>query len=806
MMIENITSTDKLVFDLNMYQIDYNESKIDGLKQEIAEKYNIPLQNVEINFKPRMVMDNGERISLTSDIISNIQDPKFQLQLFADYLNMKEMTDINFDDICQIDEMVNKHVDFDSYSKYKNYRFKYVKWDNYLSYGKGNYFDFTTLKGLIALKGEPSNQCGKTTFAIDLLRFALFGKAQKSPTLDSVFNTYLPEETEVMVELGIEIDGYDYVIRRTITRPVLKKRTAKSKPKQKVEYYRKNNDELELIENCEGESSIQTNNIIKETVGSVDDFNLVISATSYNLGDILRMGQSDKGKLFSRWLGLLTIEEKERIAKELWKKNISPKLLSNNYNITTLSNEINEHQQAIDDNSKRITNSEAIQQESENKISSFNNEKTSFLTQKKEVKSELASIDINTLECSINSINEEITRKGSQLDECTKIVKQLQSISFDESVFQQNSSHIENLMSQIATLNEENASLKTSIRHLQQANTNINELIAQQVCPHCRQHINANEQMGHISANNTEIEALISQGVKNKEKINALQQEVEKCKELSVKMLTDKESVNERQKTELKIVAIQSNIENLRLQLSAQKQKRDEVIANKEYIRMNNEIDIKIRNIDVNIQTEVSIKETQIRLIQNYKNENANYQKEILQRNNLIEKLKEEEIVIRNWTIYQELVGKNGIIKIILKRALPAINNEIARILHGLCDFQVILSISDDNKVCIDLFRDGCKMDLATCASGFEGTFAALAIRSALASIGNIASPSMMCLDEVDATIAAVNYDKLEKLYKRILNNYQFIIHIAHNELLDNIHNGTIIVVKDNNVSKIVTK
>ena len=138
-----------------------------------------------------------------------------------------------------------------------------------------------------------------------------------------------------------------------------------------------------------------------------------------------------------------------------------------------------------------------------------------------------------------------------------------------------------------------------------------------------------------------------------------------------------------------------------------------------------------------------------------------------------------------------------------MKRALPVINNEIARILNGLCDFDVVLSISDDNKVCIDLIRDGEKMDLGTCASGFEGTFSALALRSALASISTISKSNLLILDEIDSTIAISNYDKLTELYKRILSNYQFIIHIAHNELLEHIHDMTISVYKENNVSKI---
>ena len=348
-----VNPTDKLVFDLEMFQIDFNEQKKESLRKEISEKYGVPLKNVEVNFIPVTVDDKGDKISLASDIITNIQDPKFQQQLFEEYIKTKGIEDVDFDALINIDKKVNAFVDFDTYSKYKPYKVKYLKWDNYLSYGKDNYFDFTKLKGLVLLTGQPENTSGKTTLAIDLLRFALFGKAEKSPTLDSVFNTYLEDETEVKVEAGIEIDGVDYVIRRTITRPALKKRTAKSKAKQKVEYFKLLNGNYEEIENCEGESGTQTNNIIKETVGNIEDFDLVISATAYTLGNLLRMGQTDKGKLFSRWLGLLSIEEKEKIAKDLWKKE-SQQLISNRYNKATLESEINDMKIVIENDNKSI--------------------------------------------------------------------------------------------------------------------------------------------------------------------------------------------------------------------------------------------------------------------------------------------------------------------------------------------------------------------------------------------------------------------------------------------------------------------
>ena len=43
--------TDKLVFDLEILQVDYSEQKKNELKKKISEKYNVPLKNVEVNFK-----------------------------------------------------------------------------------------------------------------------------------------------------------------------------------------------------------------------------------------------------------------------------------------------------------------------------------------------------------------------------------------------------------------------------------------------------------------------------------------------------------------------------------------------------------------------------------------------------------------------------------------------------------------------------------------------------------------------------------------------------------------------------------
>ena len=784
-----VNQTDRLVFDLEMFQIEFNEAKKESLRKEISEKYGVPVKNVEVNFVPITMDNNGEKISLASDIITNIQDPKFQRMLFSDYLELKGIEDYNFDEIVDIDKKVNAFVNFDSYSKYKPYKIKYLKWDNYLSYGKGNYFDFTKLKGLVLLTGQPENTSGKTTLAIDLLRFALFGKAEKSPTLDSVFNTYLENETEVMVEAGIEIEDVDYVIRRTITRPSKSRRTSKSKAKQKVEYFRLINGDYEEIEHCEGESGTQTNNIIRETVGNIEDFDLVISATAYTLGNLLRMGQTDKGKLFSRWLGLLSIEEKEKIAKDLWKKEYQT-LLTNKYNKASLETEINDMKIVIDsDNKNIITAQEKMNAASEN-IDKYNKEKLETIKNRKEIKEELIRADVITIENNIKYCNQNLEQQRDIMK-----VKKERYFQIKDSVF--NVDEFNKKKEEERNIEIEQAELRTKISALKDDNKRIEALVEKKTCPTCGHEIDIIEQSSFIDKNNSKIKEYTNTGVENKKKLDEIKKEITNLEQKRVEE-------NELNRLKPEMSAIKVQIDNLKLQIADWTRKKAEIETNKENIKYNNEIDNKIRIVDENIKVETNIKEQQIREIQNNKNEISNFNKQIEDRNTIIKKLVEEEKIIRNWNIYQELVGKNGILKIVLKRALPILNNEIARLLNGLCDFEVKLTIDDNNKICLDLIRDGVKMDLGIAASGWESTVASIALRSALSSVATLPKSNMLVLDEVLSGVSSENAENVFKLFRRMLPNYDSIIHICHDSELANLHDNVITIVKKDNVSKIV--
>ena len=175
----DVKSKSKVNIHWKVSPYDYSKEKLNSLIAKASKKYGLTKDRIKVI--PEFIMNDGGdgEISLATDIIQNIQDPQFQLKLFQDYLNLNKITDYDFELIKKIDSEINANIDYQVYDKYRRYSIKWIRWDNFLSYGASNYFDFTNIKHLVLLSGEPANQSGKTTFAIDLLHFLLFGSTNR---------------------------------------------------------------------------------------------------------------------------------------------------------------------------------------------------------------------------------------------------------------------------------------------------------------------------------------------------------------------------------------------------------------------------------------------------------------------------------------------------------------------------------------------------------------------------------------------------------------------------------------------------
>ena len=780
----------KVEIQWNVRPVDYSTEKADEIRTKMANKYGIPKKNIYVN--PNFVKKNsdGEIEIATADIVQNIQEPKFQQELFKQYLVENNITDCDFNSIISIDNMLNSVIDYSVYDKFRRYKIEWVRWSNFLSYGENNYINFSNLSGLVLLKSEPANQGGKTNFACDLIEFLLFGSVDsgKANVLKKIFNKHLPDSTEVKVEGGIEIDGEHYVIKRSLTRPQRKKRTAKSVVTQKVEYFRiVDGTEIVLddVENLEGESNTKTNKIIKEAIGNKKDFNLVVLANSDNLKELVSMKDTERGKLLSRWIGLLPLEEKDIKAREKWNKEISPSLLSVKYNKENLKEFVDNAKKEIISLTDIIKATEIKRQQTEVNLNNFIKDRDELFGLKQYVDTSLANVDIVTLETKEKKVIEDGVMINKQIENLQLEITKLGDINFSNDEYKDLTEKRDKLVETNANIKANIYSLKNEIERLEKA----------EFCPTCKQKLLNVDNSAIITEKKNEIEKLIPSGISNNEILTQIKQRLVELEEI-------RNRYEQKNKLELKIASLAVTVAQKRNEYTEIKTLKDNLLRHKEAIEHNNKIDTRINVLKVNIQTEEGIQRNLNAEIDSYNREIKHLQQQISEHEIIINKLVEEEVIVKSWKYYLMMVGKNGIGKMVLRQTLPIINSELSYLLNDVCDFDVVVEIDDKNDINFSIITDDIKSDLSS-GSGFEQTVAALALRAVLGNISTMSRPSFMLLDEVLGGVARDNYENIKKLYDRMLKDYSFIFQVTHLDDIADWHDTTVVVKKENRVSTI---
>lgn len=790
----NIGEKGKVLIKWQVLPIDYSREEEKNIISKFASKYGIPKENVYVEPNFISLNKNGEKIPVTNDIIQNIQDPKFQQQLFDDYLKERGITDYDLTEVIKIDNDINQYIDYESYGKNKKYEIKWIKWSNFMSYGPNNFFDFTKLSGLVLLNGIPQNQSGKSTFSTDLIKFLLFGKVSTRNTdwtLADVFNKYKPEDKEVIVEGCLNIDNEDYIIRRVLTRPDLKKRTEKSKVVQKVSYYKLvNSEELELtdIDNQEGESATQTNQIIKDAIGSDKDFDLVISANADNLKSLISLKDTERGRLLSRWVGLLPLEEKDKLARDKFNKEVNPKLIINKYNKEDLKLEIKDLTNANEVNNKSLKECEKNKEASLKKIKEYETTKETLLTSKREIDKTLLNVDVKTVETALKAIEEKGKAKREEKNINEQKLAKLKDISFSEADYKE----------LVKKDKDDSIKLDRIRSDAKRVKNEIDALKKGEFCPTCGAKLKNVDNSKVISEKTELYNSLVNSGVELSNQLKELKANIEKLEKT-------REEYNEKTKLELIIATNIVDLENLGNKYKEQRRLMKDLNDNKAAIENNNKIDLSLNIINANIKNETQYKDTLISKIEGIKREIENNNKAIEQNNKLIETIEKEEKILEAWKLYIEMVGKNGISKMVLRNALPLINGELKRLLNEVCDFDVEVVIDNHNDVAFNMVRDGVVSPLGS-GSGFEQTCAGLALRIVLGNISILPKPGILLLDEVLGGVSEENYDKMKLLYQRIVKDYHFVFQITHLQSIVDWHDTCITIKKENNISKIISE
>lgn len=790
-----LTDKDKIIIEWTAQSYQFTNSAKKDIITKFAKKYNISTKQIELITHSLKRNENGETIDFAKEIVDNIQDPKYQQHLFVKYLNLEhpgEEYDWKF--ITDVDNELNLSIKYDKYERRRTYKIDYVKWSNFLSYGEENYIDLNNLNGLILVNSNPANQGGKTNFAIDLFHFLLFGVTSKYKKLEQLFNKNI-ECKEFFVEGGIEVGGEKYKIVRTVKRA--KKRDGSwGSVSQDVKYFQFLNGEYdELLDqnsketkNLQDEYSKKTNKVLLEVIGDEKDFDYIVSATGSDLANLIKSGKSEKEKKINKWIGLEPISIKNELAKSKYNK-FKQTLKSNIFSKDSLKEQIdslNERNIVIDES--LVASNEELNQYKLLKTR-LEEEKDGYFLNRKNIDESIAKLDVNSINESIKNLRVSYLEKVAKYKKENEELIELGEIEFDSNEYTKKIKTLTQIQSQIQAKRIEISTIEKTCKRLE----------TETVCPTCHQEVkNANDLKEHIKENKDKI-VLINSEIQN---LIPLEEEANN----EIKLLGERQEKHKRKTVLEASLSLKDNtLKNIAERGNNEKNKLELIETNKADLLLNNKIDLDILNVKSKIKNNDYLIDRKNDEINRFNEEKRNNLKKISENEILIKDIKEEELKDKNWKLYLELVGSKGIIKMVLQEYIPQINQDISELLQGICNFEIIASVNDNNDIEFSISSDGIKSDLSG-ASGMETTMAALAIRTVLSNVSTIPKPNFVTFDEILGTINESNYDNVKELFDRIKVKYQFILHISHIDAIKSWHDQVITATKENGISRLSLK
>ena len=153
------------------------------------------------------------------------------------------------------------------------------------------------------------------------------------------------------------------------------------------------------------------------------------------------------------------------------------------------------------------------------------------------------------------------------------------------------------------------------------------------------------------------------------------------------------------------------------------------------------------------------------------------------------------------------MVGKNGILKMIMKSVMPLINSELDRLLIDTAPFKLEVDINDKKEVEFLVTKENEKGELIKYpvneCSGFEKTVSSLALRMVMTKVSCLPKPNLIVLDEVLGKVANTNLELVGNFFQKCSEMFPNIFLITHNEIVKDWANNIITINKKNNISSL---
>ena len=744
------------------------------LKKIISEvKVGRKVQELTIQ---KVLSDRKDSIGDSNITLQNVRDIGFQNKMMEKYLSDKYIiADEQMEVIRNINQDINNKLGGVHGMKNIIWKPKTFEFSNMFSYGTNNTIDFSQMKGAYGIFAP--NASGKSSLW-DALSFCLFDKCSRTNKALDVLNY---SKSKFDCKFNFEINGIDYFIER-----VGKKSPKRGTVKVDVNFYRINEDGS--TESLNGEERRDTNSIIRQYVGSYEDFILTAMSNQSNSGGFIEKSQREKKELLAQFLDMNVFEELYQIANDEIRELSA---LLKDYKNQNFTDKLVQAKEDLQKNEKVLI-------KHNDKLSKLKDKRNQLRETKDDLVSDLKPVDDTIIDTnSLRELKKELKQQiVDKSKECNGYVTDIETLtkdldkvnqtytSYDLNLLKQNHLKHQSYVSRLEEITHSLDSINTDIEHKEEHLEGIGQLTFDDNCEHCVK--NQNTPFAKKSKTlSDDIEKLKLKSNRLGEEIIDMKSEMFKYDVREV-LVTVQELKTQSDDLTNQIEKLQLTNKSCNLELSELKSKLDSTENNinksleqKASVKHNTKIQQKIDkakdsldNLDVdisNLNDDVIDINGDIRISENV----------IQTVNDSIDKLEFMEQKYEGYEYYLQCVRRDGIPYELISEILPKLEVEINNILQPIVDFQILLNTDGKNINSYIAYgtEEYWPLELT---SGMEKFISSVAIRTALVNVSNLPRPNFIAIDEGFGSLDTDNFNSLYLLFDYLKNQFDFIVTISH--------------------------
>ena len=785
----NLTSEGKMPSNANevipqlarLRLVSTNNLPIDVMKKaiEVAKQR---FQPESIKFLNRATGQAGNTQNITDGLeTEDLRDIQIQEELIREYLKDYEASDELMERVLNLNLKYNKIAEeSEEVSRNINWSLRSIEWDNLFNYGEGNVINFDNLEGIIGIFGK--NFSGKSSI-IDSILYTIFNSTSKNDRKN--LNIINQNKDIGSGRVKITVGDRDYYIERSsekYTRKLKGETTMEAKTNAEFTVYDSATDNVESLN---GLTRNQTDKNIRKVFGTLDDFLYSSMASQMDSLTFIKEGSTKRKEILAKFLDLEFFETKFRLSKEDASdtKGALRKSEGRDFNseILTAQEELEGVNNKLETKKKRCETIKFNITQCDNEISVIN-EKI------KSIPAEIIDVmkvqdDLSDKRNQLISVSDQSGEFGEDRDRAKdKYRKSLIFLdSFDKKSLFEKQERASELMEQMIVLESSLLSEKDELKRNKNKLQLLNGIPCGTSYPKCKFIKDAYISKATIPLNENEVSNLSDQ-------VDDLNDDIEELNPTEVddhinkynEVINLKNSLsNSITNYDLKIEKNSTIMKTLMVDIQVLEEKVSQYELNKEVIENLENLSQKRKSLKIKSQNFQNNFDTcNVQILDLYKAVGSLEQKVsniTTQRGEYLD-LQEE---FSAYDLYMRAMHPNGIAYDVIRRKLPIINEEIAKILANIVEFEVFFE--DDGKR-LDIFIKHPSFDPRPLemGSGAEKTIAAMAIRLALLSVSSLPKSDIFILDEPGTALDEENMQGFVDILDLIKSYFKTVLLISH--------------------------